>query len=118
MTDLRKINYPEPALGRPAKCSIPQLLRRQQHRPKIITANGITPGAKPEGPQHVAVHGRSTVVVLFEAEYSRLARVRSGQQLVNLLGSAPLRDVEIEHRSWAPGGDLFTRLAGKPVILC
>ena len=55
--------------------------------------------AQSEGPQHVTVHGRGTVVVLSEAEYSRLAWARSGQQLVDLLGSSPLRDIEIEHPS-------------------
>jgi predicted nucleic acid-binding protein len=45
------------------------------------------------------VHGRGTVVVLSEEEYSRLTRARSGQQLVNLLGASPLRDIEIEHPS-------------------
>ena len=53
--------------------------------------------AQSEGPQHVTVHGRSTVVVLSEEEYSRLTGARSGQQLVELLGSSPLRDIEIEH---------------------
>ena len=55
--------------------------------------------AQSEGPQHVTVHGRGIVGVLSEEEYSRLAGARSGQQLVDLLGSSPLRDVEIEHPS-------------------
>ncbi len=55
--------------------------------------------ARSDGPQHVTVHGRSTVVVLSEEEYSRLTGARSGQQLVALLGSSPLRDIEIEHPS-------------------
>ena len=53
--------------------------------------------AQSDGPQHVTVHGRGAVVVLSEAEYSRLTGARSGQQLVDLLGASPLRDVEIEH---------------------
>ncbi len=52
--------------------------------------------AQSEGPQHVMVHGRDTVVVLSEEEYARLSGERSGQQLVELLQSSPLRDVEIE----------------------
>jgi prevent-host-death family protein len=55
--------------------------------------------AQSDGPQHVTVHGRGTVVVLSEEEYSRLTGARSGQRLVDLLGSSPLRDVEIEHPS-------------------
>jgi prevent-host-death family protein len=56
--------------------------------------------AQSEGPQHVTVHGRGTVVVLSEDEYSRLTGARSGQQLVDLLRSSPLRDIEIEHPSF------------------
>jgi hypothetical protein len=32
-----------------------------------------------------------------EEEYARLSGKRSGQRLVDLLQSSPLRDVEIEH---------------------
>jgi hypothetical protein len=32
-------------------------------------------------------------------EYSRLAGARSGKQLVDLVGSSPLRDIEIERLS-------------------
>lgn len=53
--------------------------------------------AQSEGPQHVTVHGRDSVVVLSEEEYSRLSGERSGQRLVDLLRSSPLCDVEIEH---------------------
>ena len=55
--------------------------------------------AQSDGPQHVTVHGRGTVVVLSEEEYSRLTGAHSGQRLVDLLSSSPLRDVEIEHPS-------------------
>ena len=55
--------------------------------------------AQSDGPQHVTVHGRVTVVVLSEEEYSRLTGARSGRRLVDLLGSSPLRDIEIEHPS-------------------
>ena len=49
--------------------------------------------------QEVAPRSAATVVVLSEEEYSRLTGARSGQRLVDLLGSSPLRDVEIEHPS-------------------
>ena len=55
--------------------------------------------AQSDGPQHVTVHGRGSVVVLSEEEYSRLMGARSGQRLVDLLRASPLGDVEIEHPS-------------------
>jgi prevent-host-death family protein len=53
--------------------------------------------AQSDGPQHVTVHGRGSVVVLSEEEYSRLTGARSGQRLVDLLRASPLGDVKIEH---------------------
>lgn len=53
--------------------------------------------AQDEGPQHVTVHGRDSVVVLSEGEYARLTGARSGRLLVDLLGDCPLADVAIEH---------------------
>ncbi len=53
--------------------------------------------AQTHGPQHVTVHGRDSVVVLSEVEYTRLKGEHSGQLLVELLASSPLRDVEFEH---------------------
>ncbi|MGH6814423.1 MAG: type II toxin-antitoxin system prevent-host-death family antitoxin [Hyphomicrobiaceae bacterium] len=53
--------------------------------------------AQAEGPQHVAIHGRDTVVVLSEEEYSRLTGKRSGRLLVDVLAASPLADVEFEH---------------------
>ena len=62
--------------------------------------------AQQEGPQHITVHGRECVVVLSEAEFSRLSGARSGSLLVELLAKSPLRDVEIEHaRIEGPIGD-------------
>ena len=55
--------------------------------------------AQSDGPQHITVHGRGSAVILSEEEYSRLTGGCSGQQLVDLLRSSPLRDVEIEHPS-------------------
>ena len=54
--------------------------------------------AHSEGPQHVTVHGRDEVVVLAAEDYHRLKGDRSGQLLVDLLRSSPLRDVVIEPR--------------------
>jgi prevent-host-death family protein len=53
--------------------------------------------ARNEGPQHVTVHGRDSVVVLSEDDYARLTGARSGQLLVDLFASSPLTDVEFEH---------------------
>jgi prevent-host-death family protein len=53
--------------------------------------------AQTQGPQHVTVHGRDSVVVLSEDEYTRLTGERSGKLLVELLAASPLRDVDFEH---------------------
>ena len=53
--------------------------------------------AHAEGPQHVTVHGRESVVVLSEKDYGRLVQPRSGKALVDLMASSPLGDVEFEH---------------------
>jgi prevent-host-death family protein len=53
--------------------------------------------AQEEGPQHVTVHGRDSVVVLSEAEYARLKGGRTGQDLIDLFANSPLKDVNIIH---------------------
>ncbi len=53
--------------------------------------------AQSEGPQRVTIHGRDAVVILSEADYSRLKGDRTGQEIVDLMASSPLRDVEFEH---------------------
>lgn len=53
--------------------------------------------AQTHGPQHVTVHGRDSVVVLTEEEYTRLTGERLGEMLVELLASSPLKDVEFDH---------------------
>lgn len=53
--------------------------------------------AQEEGPQHITVHGRESVVVLSEDEYRMLSGAPSGGLLVELFASSPLKDVEIEH---------------------
>ena len=55
--------------------------------------------ARDEGPQHITVHGRDSVVVVSEAEFRKLKGERSGRELVDLLAASPLKDVEIEHAS-------------------
>jgi prevent-host-death family protein len=52
--------------------------------------------ANSEGPQHVTVHGRDEVVVISAAEFRRLKGDLTGQALVDLLQSSPLRDIDIE----------------------
>ena len=49
-----------------------------------------------EGPQHVAVHGRDTVVVLAEGEFRRLRGDRSGAQLIAAMQACPWPDIDIE----------------------
>lgn len=53
--------------------------------------------AHSDGPQHVTVHGRDSVVVIAESEYRRLRGERTGKLLVDLLADSPLRDIEFEH---------------------
>ena len=53
--------------------------------------------AQSQGPQHVTVHGRDSVVVLSEQDYARLKSGKTGKVLVDLLAASPLRDVTIEH---------------------
>ena len=55
--------------------------------------------AQQEGPQHITVHGRDSVVVVSEADFRVLTGARSGRLLVELLAKSPLSDVEIEHPS-------------------
>lgn len=53
--------------------------------------------AQEEGPQHITVHGRDSVVVVSETEFRVLTGARSGRLLVDLLANSPLSDVEFEH---------------------
>jgi prevent-host-death family protein len=53
--------------------------------------------AEAEGPQHVSVHGRESVVVVSEEDYRRLSGSRSGKVLVDLMASSPLKDVDFDH---------------------
>ena len=83
MSSPRKSRRPKSWALQDAKARLSELIRKAQC----------------DGPQHVTVHGRGSVVVLSEEEYSRLTGARSGQRLVDLLRTSPLGDVEIEHPS-------------------
>ncbi|HKY34458.1 MAG TPA: hypothetical protein VJN18_00850 [Polyangiaceae bacterium] len=52
--------------------------------------------AQSEGPQHVTVHGRDTVVVIAEEEFRRLKGEVTGAALVAAMQASPSRDVQIE----------------------
>ncbi|MSO76296.1 MAG: type II toxin-antitoxin system Phd/YefM family antitoxin [Alphaproteobacteria bacterium] len=64
-----------------AKARFSELVRKAQH----------------EGPQHVTIHGRDSVVIVSKDEYNRLTGARSGKLLVELLQNSLLKDVRIEH---------------------
>jgi len=48
-----------------------------------------------EGPQHVTLHGRDTVVVVDAAEFRRLKGERTGQLLIDALQASPHREMDI-----------------------
>jgi prevent-host-death family protein len=48
-----------------------------------------------EGPQHVSVHGRDTVVVIALEEYQQLRGARSGQALVDAFQACPYPNIEL-----------------------
>jgi prevent-host-death family protein len=54
--------------------------------------------AKAEGPQLVTLHGRDEVVVVAAEEFRRIMGEPSGQDLVELLGTSPLRDVAFDRK--------------------
>ena len=69
--------------------------------------------ARETGPQRVTVHGKDAVVVVDAKEWDRLKRPGSGQDLVDALAHAPLRDVPIERLSVkSPVRDVKLREAG------
>ena len=55
--------------------------------------------AQSDGPQHVTVHGRDSVVVISVEEFRRLKGEPTGKALVDLMANSPLRDVDFERRS-------------------
>ncbi len=53
--------------------------------------------AQAEGPQHVSVHGRDSVVVLSEEEFLRLKGSPTGQAIVDAFAASPHKEIELEH---------------------
>jgi prevent-host-death family protein len=54
--------------------------------------------AHSDGPQHVTLHGRDSVVVVNADEFNRLRGTRTGELLIEALQASPHRQVEIEPR--------------------
>ncbi|HEU0154451.1 MAG TPA: type II toxin-antitoxin system Phd/YefM family antitoxin [Stellaceae bacterium] len=54
--------------------------------------------AQSDGPQHVTVQGRDTVVVLTAEEFDRLKGERTGAALIAALQESPHRQIDIEPR--------------------
>jgi len=52
--------------------------------------------ARSDGPQHVTVHGRDTVVVVAAEEFNRLQGGLTGQALVDALQASPYPETAIE----------------------
>ena len=52
--------------------------------------------AQSEGPQHVTVHGRDSVVVISEAEYRSLKGEPTGQAIVEAFAASPHKEIELE----------------------
>jgi len=54
--------------------------------------------AHSEGPQHVTMHGRDSVVIVDADEFRRLKGARTGQLLIDALQASPHREIEVEPR--------------------
>ena len=54
--------------------------------------------AHSNGPQHVTLHGRDSVVVVDAVEFHRLKGARTGQLLIDALQASPHREVELAPR--------------------
>ena len=54
--------------------------------------------AHSDGPQHVTLHGRDSVVVVDAGEFHRLNGTRTGQLLIDALQASPHREVELAPR--------------------
>jgi prevent-host-death family protein len=63
-----------------AKARFSELIRRVRH----------------DGPQHVTVHGRDSVVVVSAEEFRRLNGNATGQALVDAFQSSPHREIDLE----------------------
>jgi prevent-host-death family protein len=49
-----------------------------------------------EGPQHVTLHGVDTVVVISAEEFRRLKGEPTGEQLIEVMQSSPLREIDLQ----------------------
>jgi len=85
----RGAGYPARWLLHDAKARFSELVRR----------------VKSEGPQHVTIHGRDTVVVISAEEFRRLKGQGSGRALIEALQASPYREIDIE----SPRGPLPVR---------
>ena len=54
--------------------------------------------AHTDGPQHVTLHGRDSVVVVDAGEFHRLKGTRTGQLLIDALQASPHPEIEVEPR--------------------
>jgi prevent-host-death family protein len=54
--------------------------------------------ARSDGPQHVTLHGRDSVVVVDADEFHRLKGARTGQLLIEALQASPHREIDVEPR--------------------
>jgi prevent-host-death family protein len=52
--------------------------------------------AQSEGPQHVTVHGRDSVVVVSEEEYRRLKGEITGQDIIDAFAASPHKEIALE----------------------
>ena len=55
--------------------------------------------ARERGPQRVTVHGRDAVVIVRAEEFDRMRRPISGRDLLAMMASSPLADVDFERLS-------------------
>ena len=77
----------EAATGKPARWALQDAKARFSE---------VMRKAQSEGPQHVTVHGRDTVVVLSEKEYLRLKGEPTGQAIVDAFAASPYKEIELE----------------------
>lgn len=52
--------------------------------------------AQTEGPQHVSVHGRDSVVVISAEEFRKLKGEPTGQAIVDAFAASPFKEIDLE----------------------
>lgn len=70
---------PKPWLLQEAKARFSEVVRRAHH----------------DGPQHVTVRGRESVVIVASEEFSRMQASLSGQALIDAMQASPHQDIEL-----------------------